>query len=246
MKFAVITDIHGNAPALQAVLEEIDRKQDVEHIFCLGDMIGIGPDTNEVLDMLFSRQDVSMITGNHDEAVLAIIKGQQYPCSHSKVKEHHQWIAERMDKSFVPKLEQMPRTIHKRIAGQSILFIHYHIEKGKLDEHISQDPFSTIVEPSLNNLERLFHDYNEDIICFGHHHPVHYFKGNNTIYLNPGSLGCNNQPIAPYSIVSIVDNKIDISLEKATYDNFKFLLSYEKLQVPDREFILRVFHGNQV
>lgn len=54
-------------------------------------MIGIGPYSNEVLHLLFSRKDVSMITGNHDEAVLALAKGEEYPTSHSSVRseEHH-------------------------------------------------------------------------------------------------------------------------------------------------------------
>lgn len=43
MCIAIITDIHENAPALRVVLAEIDNKKDVEHIYCLGDMIGIGP-----------------------------------------------------------------------------------------------------------------------------------------------------------------------------------------------------------
>jgi len=49
MKIGVIADIHGNAPALKAVLNELDKMGDIKHIYCLGDMIGIGPDTNEVL-----------------------------------------------------------------------------------------------------------------------------------------------------------------------------------------------------
>ena len=49
MKFGVIADVHGNASALKAVLHEFDKMGDIEHIYCLGDMIGIGPDTNEVL-----------------------------------------------------------------------------------------------------------------------------------------------------------------------------------------------------
>ncbi|WP_243458153.1 metallophosphoesterase [Sporosarcina sp. Te-1] len=97
MKIAVITDIHGNAPALKAVLTELDNRQNIEQIYCLGDMIGIGPDTNEVLSTLFARQDISMVTGNHDEAVLALLTGEVYPQSHSHAKEHHQWIEERMD-----------------------------------------------------------------------------------------------------------------------------------------------------
>ncbi|MGA9227014.1 MAG: metallophosphoesterase family protein [Mesobacillus sp.] len=64
MKFAVITDIHGNAPALTAVLNEIHRMKKIEQIYCLGYLIGIGPDTNELLEILYSRIDVSMITGN--------------------------------------------------------------------------------------------------------------------------------------------------------------------------------------
>lgn len=42
MKVAILTDIHGNFPALQAVLVDIDSRGDIEHTFCLGDMIGIG------------------------------------------------------------------------------------------------------------------------------------------------------------------------------------------------------------
>lgn len=245
MQFAIITDIHGNSSALKAVLSEIDNKNTIDHIYCLGDMIGIGPDSNEVLETLFSRADTSMITGNHDEAILSLAKGQQYPKSHSHVKEHHQWILDRMDKSFIPKLDQLPRTIEQNIEGYSILFIHYQIEYSKINEHISKDPFSSIVEPSMSNLEYLFKGHNEDLICFVHHHPIHYFKGNKTTYLNPGSLGCNHKSTAPYAIVKIENSKVDICLKEATYDNSSFLESYHELQVPEREFILKVFHGNQ-
>lgn len=245
MKFAVITDVHGNAPALKAVLEKIDNTPDIEHIYCLGDMIAIGPDTNEVLAILFARNDVSMITGNHDEAVLALANGQEHPASHIHVGEHHQWILDRMDPVYVSKLEQLPRTISKTIDGRSMLFTHYHIGTEKLDRPISEDPFSPILEPSLENVERLFTGHSEELICFGHHHPLHFFKSNRTTYLNPGALGCSHKPAAPYAIVRVDEAGIQVDLEKAVYDNREFLLSYEKLQVPEREFILKVFHGDQ-
>ena len=66
MKLAIITDIHGNELALKAVLHEIDQRGDITGIWCLGDMIAMGPDSNEVLDILFGRSDIRMITGNHD------------------------------------------------------------------------------------------------------------------------------------------------------------------------------------
>ncbi|EIT87223.1 metallophosphoesterase [Fictibacillus macauensis ZFHKF-1] len=248
MKIGVIADIHGNAPALKAVLNEFDNRQDIEHIYCLGDMIGIGPDTNEVLGILFARNDVSMLTGNHDEAVLALLKGEEYPLSHSHAKKHHQWIADHMHKGFISQLEQLPRIITLSIEGKSILLIHYHIEQAKLNEHISKDPFSKIVEPSLDHLLSLFKENEEDLICFGHHHPLHFFESNetDTIYVNPGSLGCNSKPAAPYSIVDIEKDKIIVSLKEVLYDNTMFLASYELLQVPDRDFLIKVFHGNQL
>ena len=175
MKIGVIADIHGNAPALKAVLNTLDKRQDIEHIYCLGDMIGIGPDTNEVLTILFTRNDISMITGNHDEAILALLKGEEHPLSHSHAKEHHKWIADKMDNSFIPKLEKLPRTITLSIEGKSIFFIHYHINATKLHTHISQDPFSSIVEPTLHNMISLFKERTEELIGFGHHHPVHFF-----------------------------------------------------------------------
>ncbi|MDN7242382.1 metallophosphoesterase family protein [Planococcus sp. N028] len=245
MKFAVITDVHGNAPALQAVLGEIERTGEVEHIFCLGDMIGIGPDTNEVLEMLFSRDDISMVTGNHDEAVLALVQGQQHPRSHFHVKHHHQWIAKRIDPDFVSKLAKLPRTIRKRFNGHSALFTHYRINDAKLQAPISTDPFEPIVEPTLQNMKKLFANSKEDLICFGHHHPSHFFANGRTIYLNPGALGCSAKPAAPYAIVSVGEQGINVAIEEAAYDNREFLLSYEKLKVPEREFILKVFHGDQ-
>ncbi|WP_299095753.1 metallophosphoesterase family protein [uncultured Metabacillus sp.] len=243
---AIITDIHGNASALKSVLAEIDSRKEIEQIYCLGDMIGIGPDSNEVLHMLFSRDDIKMITGNHDEAILSLAKGEEYPQSHSHARKHHQWILDRMDKSFIPKLEHLPRIIRQNIEGNSILFIHYQIETGKMKEQISNDPFSSIVEPSVENLETLFKQNNEDLICFGHHHPIHYFRGNKAIYLNPGSLGCNHKPAVRYAIVTVSKEKIEINLEETIYDNSSFLESYNKLQVPERDFILKVFHGNQI
>lgn len=59
-------------------------------------------------------------------------------------------------------------------------------------------------------------------------------------------MGCNVKPSARYSIVNIEQDKLEISLEEVAYNNSDFLASYELLQVPDRHFITKVFHGNQI
>jgi putative phosphoesterase len=245
MKIAIITDVHGNYPALNAVLAEIDR-DNVSHIYCLGDMIAIGPDSNQVLATLFHRRDVSMITGNHDEGVLALIHGQPYPKSHEDAHRHHQWIADRLDPVFVEQLESLPRVIKTTLMGHSILFTHYHIEQGKLAAPFYDDPFSSIVQPTLENMEHLFSDCHQELICFGHHHPLHYFEGSKTIYLNPGSLGCATEHYARYAIVTLTPDKIIVDLRKAAYDNRDFLESYARLRVPDGDFLIKAFHGDQL
>ncbi len=65
---AVISDIHSNLTALEAVLEDIARR-DVERIICLGDVVGYGPKPKECLDMVMSKASVTLL-GNHDYAVL--------------------------------------------------------------------------------------------------------------------------------------------------------------------------------
>ena len=49
VKFAILTDVHGNFDALQTVLDDIDNREDIDQIFNLGDNIGIGHETNKVL-----------------------------------------------------------------------------------------------------------------------------------------------------------------------------------------------------
>ena len=61
VKFAILTDVHGNFDALQTVLDDIDNREDIDQIFNLGDNIGIGHETNKVLDMIFDRDDMEII-----------------------------------------------------------------------------------------------------------------------------------------------------------------------------------------
>ncbi len=68
MKRALISDIHANSEALQKVLEDI-RQQGVTEIYCLGDIIGYGPNPCECLDQVMQTCEVTIL-GNHDQAAL--------------------------------------------------------------------------------------------------------------------------------------------------------------------------------
>ncbi|TQR20381.1 metallophosphoesterase family protein [Psychrobacillus vulpis] len=242
MKYAIITDVHGNELALKAVLQEIDDLGDIEEIWCLGDMIAMGPDTNEVLDLLFSRQDVQMITGNHDEAILSLIDGEGHPDDYKHTREHHVWVAKQLSTENINKLKELPRVIEKTINGTRMVGIHYHMEEEKRNVHIKDKPFFTILDPTLENMEKMFGNYPAHIIFFGHHHPEHFFQNERQIYLNPGSLGVSKGDTAPYGIIDFSNAKPIISLHHVTYDKASFLKRFETFNVPQREIMFKLFY----
>ncbi|GIX01973.1 MAG: metallophosphoesterase [Thermogutta sp.] len=68
VKRAIISDIHSNLEALQAVLEDI-KQQGVEEIYCLGDIVGYGPNPRECIDLVMKHCKVCLL-GNHDQGAL--------------------------------------------------------------------------------------------------------------------------------------------------------------------------------
>lgn len=68
MKAAIISDIHSNLEALQAVIKDI-KKRRIKRIFCLGDLVGYGANPNECIDMCMSEAKI-IVAGNHDWAAV--------------------------------------------------------------------------------------------------------------------------------------------------------------------------------
>jgi diadenosine tetraphosphatase ApaH/serine/threonine PP2A family protein phosphatase len=69
MRAAILADIHSNATALMAVLDDADRRGGVDELWCLGDIVGYGPDPHRCIDILKHFKCVGVI-GNHDLAAL--------------------------------------------------------------------------------------------------------------------------------------------------------------------------------
>ena len=76
MRYAIISDIHGNVEALQAVLNDI-KGRSVDTIVCLGDIVGYYPDPEKCVDLV--REHVSLcVAGNHDYAAINRIDIQTF------------------------------------------------------------------------------------------------------------------------------------------------------------------------
>ena len=242
MKFAVITDVHGNFDALEAVLDDIDRKGDVDKIYNLGDNIGVGHETNKVLDYIFDRDDMEIIAGNHDEAVMSLVNDTPYPEDlKDKFFEHHQWIENHLDEDYYDKLNELPRVIEKNFGNKKVLFIHYEIPNEQLSAPIDKQPFSPITEPTEEAMQTLFSDKQADLIVIGHNHTVHLFDDKEKIYFNPGAVGLNNGAHAVYGLVTIEEDVISIDRVKVAYDNEEFLRGFDEKQVPGKSLIFDKF-----
>ena len=68
-KIAIISDVHGNIAALQAVLDDIDTHYTNSEIYCLGDLVDAAPFHNEVISLIKSR-NIPTVMGNHDERIV--------------------------------------------------------------------------------------------------------------------------------------------------------------------------------
>ncbi|MFO7839374.1 MAG: metallophosphoesterase family protein [Desulfosalsimonadaceae bacterium] len=68
MRTAVISDIHGNATAFEAVLADLEKQEEIAAVYCLGDNVGYGPEPEKVVSLL-QRQQIPSVLGNHELAI---------------------------------------------------------------------------------------------------------------------------------------------------------------------------------
>ncbi|GEN52261.1 metallophosphoesterase family protein [Halobacillus faecis] len=243
-RLAVMTDVHGNMYALQAVLRDL-KKQRIDTTFCTGDLIGIGPFSNQVCERLYSLKDMNIVRGNHDEAVLALMKGDPYPESRIDVQEHHQWVADHLYKRYAKWIENLPRQMVKEIEGRSFQFTHYPMDAKSSLLPISEDPFDQLVPPNGENFSQLEELEAGTVLCFGHDHDVHHFSMNDRVFFNPGALGCNNVPYARYGIIEVEDGNVRFIKRQVPYPMATYLERLNRIDFPRKEVILKLFQKNR-
>ncbi len=111
-KVAIISDIHANLEAFQSVLQDMDD-QDVDFVFCLGDIVGYGPNPKEVLEL--SRIFDFILMGNHENAIFNGDKG-----FNSYAKEAIDWTKNNMGSTDISTVARFLRGV----AFGDYLFIH--------------------------------------------------------------------------------------------------------------------------
>jgi diadenosine tetraphosphatase ApaH/serine/threonine PP2A family protein phosphatase len=107
MRYAILADIHANLAAFEAVLEDIEAKGGVDELWCLGDVVGYGPDPGACIDLLKKHCSVC-VAGNHDLGTIGRLDLSYFnPTAVSACR----WTAGQLSPSDVQYLESLPQTI---------------------------------------------------------------------------------------------------------------------------------------
>lgn len=187
MPTAVISDIHGNAAALRAVLADIDARK-IERIICLGDIVGYGPCPLECVDLVAQRCEWSLM-GNHDFGVLYEPTNFNPGAEAAAYWTRQAFDTEPDDARRAARYQFLGR-LRVRVIDQrpewtrQILAVH-----GSPRRPINEYIFPDDVLNATDKLEQIFAQV-EDLAIVGHTHVPGVFTSEPDFY-PPGEIGSN-------------------------------------------------------
>jgi diadenosine tetraphosphatase ApaH/serine/threonine PP2A family protein phosphatase len=160
--FAIISDIHANLEALEAVLADIQARG-VTEIVCLGDVVGYGPNPKECLDLVRQRCRLTLM-GNHDHAVLFEPTNFNLPAERACYWTR-QMLEDEPDRDLRSERWKFLGELPVRVKEQDVLFVHAS-PRRPMNEYIFPEDVFTNPQKVLANFDRL-----DARVCFvGHTH----------------------------------------------------------------------------
>lgn len=246
MRFAVISDIHGNLPALEAVLDD-GKTQGAEKYIIAGDYCLSGPYPDECITRLRSNEDKYIIRGN-EEAYLENLIG----------KDRSQWTDGQMQISYycyrkvtkenLDYLMSLPHNVDFRQNGIGVHIAHTYpdyldeavlnkwmpsaIAKRYYGQDITSESLQNDIKTALDEnagFQQAISQLKEGVYIFGHTHIQWSYKAKDReVYLlNPGSCGLPLDGITnsvPYALLDISDDgKMHIEQRRISFDTAKYI-----------------------
>jgi len=191
MRFALISDIHANLPALEAVLADIDARDECDATYHLGDLVGYAPWPNETVALIRER-GIAGVAGNYDSTVATDHEhcGCKYEDEHQQQLAHesYAWTRQHVDPATRALLAQLPFRMDLRprgghAGGARLCLVHAAPTLNTLYwTEDRTDSFCTRMA-DVAGLSA------GDVIAFGHTHKPWHRVVEGVHFVNTGSVG---------------------------------------------------------
>lgn len=218
MRYAIIADIHANLAAFSKVLTDIEHHGDIDEIWCLGDVVGYGPEPHECIELLRQYNHIC-VAGNHDWAATGKIDTSTFIMDAASACR---WTAQQLSPDDIKYLNSLPLIITKgdfTLAHGSPRnpVWEYVMSTGVAMENLAffQSPYCLT---GHSHIPAIF-KYAEDSCTLSQFLPdIGLALGKNRLIINPGGLGQprDGDPRASYAIYDS-DTKL-VKLYRTIYD----------------------------
>jgi putative phosphoesterase len=210
---AVITDIHGNLPALEAALARVDEIGP-DALYCGGDLVGYGPWPNQVCRTIEER-GIPTIYGNYDYA----IGRDEEDCGCAYVTQHDRdlgqlsvdWTLQHTDQRSKDFMRELPFDLRFELGGKRVRLVHG--SPRKVNEYLFED------KPA-RTFERIAAGADCDVLVFGHTHKPWIATYGGVLFVNCGSVGKpkDGDPRGGFAVLEAAGDGVAARIERFDYD----------------------------
>jgi predicted phosphodiesterase len=211
---ALFSDVHGNRLALEAVLDDI-RVRGIARVYCLGDLVGYGPDPNGVIDLLRERA-VPSILGNYDEGIAWETGdcGCFYADAEAKRigEASYAFTVAAVTDENKAYLRTLPRELFVDLADSTVHLVHG--SPRRINEYLMRDRDD-------RTYLRLAEAEAADVLAFGHTHDPWFRRYAKTLFVNVGSVGRpkDGDTRAAYVVLSSsAGAPVEVEIRRVAYD----------------------------
>ncbi len=234
MRFVFISDIHGNLPALELVLADI-QQANADQIICLGDVASLGPQPREVVTRLRDL-GIPIIMGNHDNYLLNLDLTENH---HPWLRSAETWCRSQLREDDLDFLQSFQPQMSFAL-DQNTRMLCFHGSLRSNEEFLYPDT-------SSDTLDEIFGGQDAKILVGGHTHVQMVRQHKHVTLLNPGSVGMpfvfpkrgqEQRAIrrAEYAIVDMTDGKLAINLRQLPIDFEQLVKTARASGLPDVDF----------
>lgn len=182
MRIGIVSDIHGNLPALDAVLADLSTRQ-VDALYCLGDLVGYGASPNAVVQRI-RDEGIPTIMGNYDDGVG--FDRDECGCAYRDPQERalgdrsFAWTKDHTTETNKAYLRTLLPEIRFNASDQRVLLVHG--SPRRINEYLFEDR-------PIASFRRLAAGSQADLIVFGHTHRPYAKLVDRVWFVNAGSVG---------------------------------------------------------